>query len=178
MKHHYSLSLIAIGFKHLALEEFYIVAGNTPLIAKSAAVLGTTLPYINDFRKLSSFLDSSYKSAMQTGNKSLARSFAVSQRNVGKQLIDNNSLLIEHQIGIAIENRALKHLVEISSDTETELLDAKLLEYNTQLSKEIQSMLKTINNFYELPAEDISSYFDKTRTVGGYDATLWLIKQY
>ena len=162
----------------LALEDFYISAGNEPLVAKSAAVLGTVIPHIGELRKLSSFLALSYKQALQAGDIVLARSFAVSQRNVGKHLIDNHSLLIEHQIGISIENAALKHLVDTATDEETKLLEKSLLEYNIQLSNEIQAMLKTINSFGEIPNEDISTYFDKMRTIGGYDATLWLINQY
>ncbi|MFC1497241.1 tetratricopeptide repeat protein [Verrucomicrobiota bacterium] len=157
------------------MEEIYRDAGHSAAIAKAMAFKSTVLPHLSKVRELSRFLGEAYESALQSGDTSLAHHLVENDRELGSRLVENSPIIIQ-LVGLKIENTALKRIQELATDEETKEFSKQFLRINKQHTADIRYLVSLFEDTLEGASDsNISSYFDRARTLGEFEALRWFI---
>ncbi|MDB6140450.1 MAG: hypothetical protein JWO94_3522, partial [Verrucomicrobiaceae bacterium] len=162
-------------------EEAYLAAGYSATDAKTASMMGFSLPQmqqLNDLGTQLSGLQQGYLKANDAANaEAVSRSALSLAQQTQSQL--GSRFLINDLVGISMEAKVLQGIDPASVLDDTGITAAQRLSQLKQRQADIKDLSSTnINLLQSLPPREMIAYFDRAKIYGEASALQWLRAKY
>lgn len=162
-------------------EKMYLLAGYSPLEAKTQSLMTLLLPNLSEMKSLAQELYSLQQKYRAAGDNSSAQQLAAVGIEIGGKVAGEKSspTLITQMVGYAMENIALKGLdagsyYDFIGKTASERIEE--LKHQKEETRELQKTF--IKLFSNLTETEMLIYSDRLKLYGELNAMRWLNKNY
>jgi hypothetical protein len=162
-------------------EEMYLLAGYSPLEARSKGMETVLLPNLSELKALAQEMSALQQKYLAAGDSSSAQQLAALGLEVGGKVADGKSspTLINQLVGYAMENIALKNLdAGTYYDFLGKTAGERIQEIKNQ-KQEIKDLTPVWNDHYvHLSDTEKMIFLDRSRLYGELNAMKWLKRTY
>jgi hypothetical protein len=160
-------------------EEAYLVAGYSPVDAKTAAFSGVLLPQLADLKSLAQGLNGLATTYRQSGDEASAKAALDMVLGMGERVGGRDEQpLITTLVGIAIERIALNSMQPTDQLGGGETVADRIggLQQERQGIKEMAQQFDTIMK--GIPEQEVLAYLDRVKVFGEASAMKWLVGKF
>ena len=163
-------------------EEAWRAAGYSEAESKGIASMQLLLPQLAPLKGLGQNLVDLAKSYRQAGDDASAQAALQMGLNLGQRLDEADGpgkILINQLVGIAIERIILNTMDPASAYGSTGQTVKDRIDEMVRQRDAVKSLVKQSDGLLDnLPATDVSAYFDRLRQFGEVQAMQWLVNKY